>query len=94
MITKGDSCAFPVPETKDNVVEWGLSIREYFAGGAMQGLVGTLAGIDIGRMVEEVCKPGEGETELKRGTERLSAIAVYFADALIAELNKPVKETP
>jgi hypothetical protein len=65
--------AFPCDETANINQQTGMSLREYFAAKAMQGLLAAYAG-------KELLLPSD-ETAARK--------AVAYADALIAELNKP-----
>ncbi len=81
--TRPNDTAFSIPETKDNIVEWGLTKREYFATMAMQGMLGHPGnGLSTGDATPK-------ETRDDPAFQRLANCAVIQADALIAELNKP-----
>lgn len=83
----GNSPAFPLPHAINGVLHGGMSLREYFAARAMQGLLSSFSSAE---MVEEFAKDAalRGVT----GGEYLAAGAVKQADWLLSELSKPVGE--
>lgn len=50
MTTKDGGCAFPTPESELQSAEWGMSLRDYFAGQALIGILGARNGflVDVG----------------------------------------------
>ncbi len=50
---KTNDAAFPCPETQDNVYQSGMTLREWFAGLAMQGL---MSGPSVQMDAEEIAK--------------------------------------
>lgn len=80
-MSRADESAFPVPATAHTPPVYGLTVREHFAALAMQALIGTSAAPCL--------------TDCLGGAEaHCAAGAVKMADALIAELAKPVAEKP
>ncbi len=81
-MTHPDELAFPSLETETNLASIGLSIREYFAAKAMQGLL---------------AKPGETRLEAdefwcRHDLASCAKQAVLAADFLILALNRPSVE--
>jgi len=73
-MTQPNDSAFPVQIMEGINYAHGLSIREYYAGMAMQGLLANAT----------TDPEGLGANQAKS----YASDAVYMADALIAELNK------
>ena len=83
--------AFPFPTTTDSVTAgpWaaapGLSIRAYFAAMAMQGFVSAFADKSVSRAMSASAKDSDREVP-----QEIAVCSIELADALIAELAKPV----
>lgn len=78
-MTNGNDNAYPVTDTNSDMgikrteLVGGLTKREYFAGLAMQGMIASCTSVDFPFVTPE----------------EAGINACKYADALIAELNKP-----
>ena len=76
----GEQNAFPFDDK--NKFYYGMSLREYFAGLAMQGMLANT------NMYEEyIQRTSENQEDWSEG-ECFSNSAIYYADALLEELAK------
>ena len=78
MKTDGNDMAYPSPSLEQP----GLSIREYFAGLAMQGILAANSG--------QLCI--EARRSKVEPEDAVARTSVFFADALIAALNEEVSK--
>lgn len=76
--------AFPSPETENYDPVPGMSLRDYFAAKAMQGIVGAAV---FDQKAEDMMK--RAGIDVKRDTEAFVALVAYdIADAMLAERAK------
>lgn len=93
-MSRGEFTAFPIPGfvgVNGNVTypEMGVSIREYFAGLAMQG---CLANITNNKFAHP--ETGMDSANLAEDAAICARYSVAYTDALIVELAKPAKPDP
>ena len=70
--------AFPVPNDANNNGDMGITVRQYYAAAALQGILAGVANHDMAAAMAEGTKGGRIE----------AAAAFAWADAMIAEESK------
>lgn len=66
--------AFPSTETADSMGEWGMSLRDYFAGAALSGMLGDLEMMRTMADHDNAVRPA-----------MVATFAYSFADAMLKE---------
>lgn len=82
--------AFPQPADQGNLEDWrhGMSLRDWFAGQAMQGLLA-----DHKDHPEEAITRTVGDVSITETCqETVARLAVGYADALLKELSKQCRQ--
>ncbi len=89
-MSAGNKPAFPGGVAIDGEFALGMTLREYYAGKAMAGLITTLSSKDcMGKMGLELKHQGLGPRDVDKA---IAKCAADYANALIAELDKGVKK--
>lgn len=75
--TKAHEAAFPVPDNTATAGEPGMTMREWYAGMALQGLLAAVSPDDV--------LPGNDNPTIAEWQEHFARVAFGYADAMLAQ---------